>query len=123
MQAGDGYFGWPEKGPFDVMVIKEAIDHVPPPLLQQLKRGGRMVIPLGPAGGPQYLTLVTRDAGGQAERAPDHAGALLAAPGRRADLSGQRPSRYQAKPRVPSSSKQRERPRAAAEICEAPVTR
>jgi len=65
VQAGDGYFGWPEKGPFDAMVIKEAIDHVPPPLLQQLKPGGRMVIPLGPARGPQYLTLVTRDQGGQ----------------------------------------------------------
>ena len=65
VQASDGYFGWPEKGPFDAMVIKEAIDHVPPPLLQQLKRGGRMVIPLGPAQGPQYLTLVTRDQDGQ----------------------------------------------------------
>jgi protein-L-isoaspartate(D-aspartate) O-methyltransferase len=65
VQAGDGYFGWPERGPFDVMVIKEAIDHLPPPLLQQLKRGGRMVIPLGPAGGPQYLTVVTRDQEGK----------------------------------------------------------
>ena len=65
VQAGDGYFGWPDHGPFDVMVIKEAIDHVPPPLLQQLKRGGRMVIPLGPARGPQYLTLVTRDEEGK----------------------------------------------------------
>ena len=65
VRAADGYFGWPEKGPFDAMVIKEAIDHVPPPLLRQLKRGGRMVIPLGPARGPQYLTLVTRDQDGQ----------------------------------------------------------
>lgn len=65
VQAGDGYFGWPERGPFDVMVIKEAIDHVPPPLLHQLKRGGRMVIPLGPARGPQYLTVVTRDEAGR----------------------------------------------------------
>jgi protein-L-isoaspartate(D-aspartate) O-methyltransferase len=47
------------------MVIKEAIDHVPPLLVQQLKRGGRMVIPLGPAGGPQYLTVVTRDQEGK----------------------------------------------------------
>jgi protein-L-isoaspartate(D-aspartate) O-methyltransferase len=38
---------------------------VPPPLLQKLKRGGRMVLPLGPARGPQYLTLVTRDAAGK----------------------------------------------------------
>jgi len=62
---GDGYFGWAAKAPFDVMVIKEAIDHLPPPLLQQLKPGGRMVIPLGSARGPQYLTLVTKDAAGK----------------------------------------------------------
>jgi len=65
VREGDGYFGWAAKGPFDAMVIKEAIDHLPPPLLQQLARGGRMVIPLGPARGPQYLTLVTRDADGK----------------------------------------------------------
>ena len=65
VREGDGYFGWPAEGPFDAMVIKEALDHVPPPLLQQLKRGGRMVLPLGPARGPQYLTLVTRDAEGK----------------------------------------------------------
>ena len=65
VQASDGYYGWPEKAPFDVMVIKEAIDHVPPPLLQQLKRGGRMVIPLGPERGMQTLTLVTKDEDGK----------------------------------------------------------
>ena len=65
VREGDGYFGWAAKGPFDAMVIKEAIDHLPPPLLQQLAPGGRMVIPLGPARGPQYLTLVTRDAAGK----------------------------------------------------------
>ncbi len=65
VQASDGYYGWPEKGPFDVMVIKEAIDHVPPPLLQQLRRGGRMVIPLGPEQGLQTLTLVTKDEDGK----------------------------------------------------------
>jgi protein-L-isoaspartate(D-aspartate) O-methyltransferase len=65
VQASDGYYGWPEKAPFDVMVIKEAIDHVPPPLLQQLKRGGRMVIPLGPEQGAQMLTLVTKDEQGK----------------------------------------------------------
>jgi protein-L-isoaspartate(D-aspartate) O-methyltransferase len=65
VREGDGYFGWAAKGPFDAMVIKEAIDHVPPPLLQQLAPGGRMVIPLGPARGPQYLTLVTKDVTGK----------------------------------------------------------
>jgi protein-L-isoaspartate(D-aspartate) O-methyltransferase len=65
VQSADGYYGWPEKAPFDAMVIKEAIDHVPPPLLQQLRRGGRMVIPLGPAQGVQYLTLLTKDDAGK----------------------------------------------------------
>ena len=65
VREADGYFGWAAEGPFDAMVIKEAIDHVPPPLLQQLAPGGRMVIPLGPARGPQYLTLITKDAAGK----------------------------------------------------------
>jgi protein-L-isoaspartate(D-aspartate) O-methyltransferase len=65
VQASDGYYGWPEKAPFDAIVIKEAIDHVPPPLLQQLKRGGRMVMPLGPEEGVQTLTLLTKDQDGK----------------------------------------------------------
>lgn len=65
VQASDGYFGWAAHAPYDAMIIKEAIDHVPTPLLAQLKRGGRMVLPLGPARGPQYLTLVTKDAAGK----------------------------------------------------------
>jgi protein-L-isoaspartate(D-aspartate) O-methyltransferase len=68
-KAADGYYGWPEHGPYDAMIIKEAIDHVPPPLLRQLRRGGRLVIPLGPAHGPQELTVVTKDQnGGVTER-------------------------------------------------------
>ena len=63
--ASDGYFGWPAHAPYDAMIIKEAIDHIPPPLLGQLKRGGRMVLPLGPARGPQYLTVITKDANGR----------------------------------------------------------
>jgi protein-L-isoaspartate(D-aspartate) O-methyltransferase len=65
VQASDGYYGWAAHAPYDAMVIKEAIDHVPPPLLAQLKRGGRMVLPLGPAAGPQYLTVITKDADGK----------------------------------------------------------
>jgi protein-L-isoaspartate(D-aspartate) O-methyltransferase len=68
-KAGDGYYGWRENAPYDAMIIKEAIDHVPVPLLNQLKRGGRMVLPLGPPAGPQYLTLITKDSNGEvAER-------------------------------------------------------
>jgi protein-L-isoaspartate(D-aspartate) O-methyltransferase len=63
--AGDGYYGWSEHAPYDAIVIKEAIDHLPQPLLNQLKRGGRMVIPLGPATGPQFLTLVRKDEAGK----------------------------------------------------------
>jgi protein-L-isoaspartate(D-aspartate) O-methyltransferase len=65
VQASDGYYGWPEKAPFDAIVVKEAIDHVPPPLLQQLKRGGRLVMPLGPEEGVQTLTLLTKDQDGK----------------------------------------------------------
>jgi protein-L-isoaspartate(D-aspartate) O-methyltransferase len=65
VMAGDGYYGWSAHGPYDAIVVKEAIDHLPQPLLNQLKRGGRMVIPLGPADGPQYLTLVRKDEAGR----------------------------------------------------------
>jgi protein-L-isoaspartate(D-aspartate) O-methyltransferase len=65
VEESDGYYGWPAHAPFDAIIIKEAIDHVPPPLLGQLKRGGRMVMPLGPAQGPQHLTVVTKDAAGK----------------------------------------------------------
>jgi protein-L-isoaspartate(D-aspartate) O-methyltransferase len=63
--ADDGYYGWPAHAPYDVIVVKEAIDHLPQPLLNQLKRGGRLVIPLGPAAGPQYLTVVRKDEAGK----------------------------------------------------------
>jgi protein-L-isoaspartate(D-aspartate) O-methyltransferase len=65
VQAGDGYYGWAAHAPYDAMIIKEAIDHVPPPLLGQLKRGGRLVIPLGPVAGPQYLTVILKGADGK----------------------------------------------------------
>ncbi len=61
IRAGDGYFGWPERGPFDAILVKEAVDHLPLPLLAQLKPGGRMVIPLGPSNGMQQLTIVEKD--------------------------------------------------------------
>lgn len=67
-RQGDGYYGWPEKGPFDVMIIKESVDHVPEPLLDQLRPGGRMVIPIGPAGQAQILTLVEKRDNGRIRR-------------------------------------------------------
>jgi protein-L-isoaspartate(D-aspartate) O-methyltransferase len=64
-RIGDGYFGWPEKGPFDVIIVKEAIDHVPPPLLRQLKAGGRLVAPIGPLHDTQNLTLIEKGSNGE----------------------------------------------------------
>ena len=65
VQESDGYYGWATHAPFDAIIVKEAIDHVPPPLLSQLKRGGRLVIPVGRGGGAQYLTLVTKGVDGK----------------------------------------------------------
>ena len=47
VKAGDGYLGWPENGPFDAIIVTCAPDHIPKPLLEQLKEGGRMVVPVG----------------------------------------------------------------------------
>jgi protein-L-isoaspartate(D-aspartate) O-methyltransferase len=64
-RIGDGYIGWPECGPFDGILVTAAAGHVPPPLVQQLKPGGRMVIPVGTVFGPQFLTLVEKTKDGQ----------------------------------------------------------
>lgn len=60
-KQADGYYGWPEAGPFDKMVVTCGIDHIPPPLIQQLKVGGIMVIPVGPPGA-QHVLKVTKEA-------------------------------------------------------------
>jgi protein-L-isoaspartate(D-aspartate) O-methyltransferase len=65
VKIADGYHGWPECGPFDGIVVTAAADHVPPPLVAQLKPGGRMVIPVGSAFATQYLTLIEKSVSGQ----------------------------------------------------------
>jgi len=59
-RQGDGYFGWPEAAPFDAIMITAAVDHIPPPLLKQLKDGGRLALPLGNPFSYQNLVLVTK---------------------------------------------------------------
>ena len=59
-QQGDGYYGWPQAAPFDAIVITAAVGRVPPPLLDQLATGGRMILPLGTPPAHQRLTLITR---------------------------------------------------------------
>ena len=64
VRVGDGYFGWPEKGPFDGIIVTAAANHIPPPLVEQLKPGGRMVIPVGNPFQTQTLMLVTKGSKG-----------------------------------------------------------
>lgn len=63
-RVGDGYYGWPEAAPFDAIIVTAAASHVPPPLLKQLKTGGRIVIPLGTQFMTQYLMLVEKQQDG-----------------------------------------------------------
>jgi len=58
--SGDGYFGWPPAAPYDAIIVTAAAEHVPPPLLAQLKLGGRMAIPVGRTGWTQNLLLVEK---------------------------------------------------------------
>jgi protein-L-isoaspartate(D-aspartate) O-methyltransferase len=60
VRQGDGFFGWPEAAPFDAVIITCATRSVPPPLLAQLKDGGRLILPLEHEDGYQVLTLVTK---------------------------------------------------------------
>ncbi len=64
IRQGDGYQGWPEHAPYDGIIVTAAADHVPPPLKEQLKPGGRLVIPVGRPHGAQDLLLITREQDG-----------------------------------------------------------
>lgn len=60
VKAGDGYRGWPEHAPFDAVIVTCAPDHVPAPLVEQLKDGGRMIIPVGGEHSVQHLVLLSK---------------------------------------------------------------
>jgi protein-L-isoaspartate(D-aspartate) O-methyltransferase len=64
LRTGDGGLGWPELAPFDAIVVTAAAPEVPPALIEQLRPGGRMVLPLGPRHGDQELVLLRKDADG-----------------------------------------------------------
>ena len=63
LRSGDGYFGWEEAGPFHAIIVTAAAQSIPPPLIGQLLEDGRLIIPVGPPLGTQYLILVTNQYG------------------------------------------------------------
>jgi protein-L-isoaspartate(D-aspartate) O-methyltransferase len=65
VRVGDGYAGWPEAAPFDGILVTAAPDHVPAPLLVQLKPGGRLVIPVGGPGETQWLDVIHKHPDGR----------------------------------------------------------
>ncbi len=62
-RQGDGYKGWPEKAPFDIIIVTAAADHIPQPLREQLAEGGRLVMPVGDPASVQFLVLLTKRKG------------------------------------------------------------
>lgn len=63
--TGNGYHGWPEEAPYDVVIVTAAATHVPPPLVEQMVPGGRMIIPVGPSLAVQRLLLVRKSESGR----------------------------------------------------------
>jgi len=68
VKSGDGYLGWPEQAPFDAIMVTAGALDVPPALVEQLKPGGRLVIPVGPQWSGQQLLLIEKDAAGEITR-------------------------------------------------------
>jgi protein-L-isoaspartate(D-aspartate) O-methyltransferase len=60
VKNADGYYGWEEHAPYDAIIVTAAPDHIPQPLIKQLKDGGRLVIPVGPPGWVQTLWFVEK---------------------------------------------------------------
>jgi protein-L-isoaspartate(D-aspartate) O-methyltransferase len=65
VHSGDGHMGWPDQAPFDAILVTAAAQSVPPALIAQLKKGGRLVIPIGPPYGHQELIVVEKDETGE----------------------------------------------------------
>ena len=65
MPGGDGYNGWEEHAPFDAILVTAAAKQVPQPLVDQLKTGGKMIIPVGRPGSVQSLRVIEKDAAGE----------------------------------------------------------
>ncbi len=65
VRVGDGYSGWPEYAPYDAIIVTAAPDLVPPPLIYQLKRGGRMIVPAGATADSQQLLIVEKNLKGR----------------------------------------------------------
>ena len=63
VKYADGYYGWPEHAPFDAIIVTASANHIPPPLIKQLKEGGRLIIPLGSTVYFQMLTLASKTKG------------------------------------------------------------
>ncbi|MDI6804979.1 MAG: protein-L-isoaspartate(D-aspartate) O-methyltransferase [Bacteroidota bacterium] len=63
VKVADGYYGWKEFAPFDAIIVTAAAEHIPPPLIEQLKEGGKMIIPFGHPFGVQNLMLVEKEKG------------------------------------------------------------
>ncbi|WP_425237031.1 protein-L-isoaspartate(D-aspartate) O-methyltransferase [Ulvibacterium sp.] len=63
VRIGDGYYGWPEKAPFDGIMVTAGAEQIPPKLTEQLREGGKMIIPVGPHQGIRHLVLLTKRKG------------------------------------------------------------